>query len=65
MAAAIASVAPTPGAYSMVRSLVNPHSSDLMRQQEADVQEEQNSRTTNGFDGIMAETMLTVPDNGS
>jgi hypothetical protein len=65
MAAAIVSVAPTPGAYSMVSSLVNSRSSDLIRQQQADAQEEQNSRPTNGFDGLMAETMLTVPNNGS
>jgi hypothetical protein len=65
MAAAIAGVAPTPGAYSMVSSLVNARSSDLMRQKQAEVQEELNSRPTNGFDGIMAETMVTVPDNGS
>jgi hypothetical protein len=63
MAAAIASVATTPGAYSMVSSLVNARSSDLIRQKQVDAG--QDPRPTNRFDRIMAETMVTVPDNGS
>ena len=68
MDAAIASVAPLPGAYSMVTTLVNGHSSALLKQDQVDLQDwtiVEESMSTNGFDGIMAETMVTVPDNSS
>jgi hypothetical protein len=69
MDAAIASVAPMPGAYSMVTSLVNVHSSAMMKQGQAVTAQGgpivEDSMSTNGFDGIMAETMVTVPDNES
>jgi hypothetical protein len=68
MDAAIARVVPMPGAYSIMTSLVNGRSSAMMKQDQADLHDGpivEESMSTNGFDGIMAETMVTVPDNTS